>query len=524
MRVVKDIRIPVRDGTLLAADLFLPERDLRVPALVTMSPYQKDVRWHVPNGHTARAHEFQCWETPDPTQWTQHDYAVVRIDSRGAGLSPGFYEPMSRQEARDYYDAIEWLARQDWCNGNIGATGISYYAMSQLRVAALSPPSLKAIVPWSGSNDSFREFIYRGGILWHDFAMQWYARLVADHHHARSRGLTTQLGGENFYYDCVRNELDGEFWDCRRADSAKIVVPTFGAGSWGSWRGPGHIRGNLETFKDSPAQHKYLRISHGNYFLDYYSDEVFHEQLIWFDHWLKGIGSGLQDKSPVRLGVVKCGGQDIWRSENDWPIPGTTYRKLFLGRSGEGKLVASREMLSPGAVTYEAPGELPLHAEPILGHVDETAFGVTFVSEPFTEVTDCIGEVLLHVWVSSSWDDLDLHAFLSILDSDGRDHEMSRGWLKASRRRLDLHRSTPSRPFHAHTHVDALQPNTPVCLDVEIWPISVRVNPGERVKLRLAGRGPGTLSGWHRRSRGTNTIHFGGPQFISYLQLPIAPN
>jgi uncharacterized protein len=157
-----------------------------------------------------------------------------------------------------------------------------------------------------------------------------------------------------------------------------------------------------------------------------------------------------------------------------------------------------------------------------LGHVDESDFGVAFESSAFETTTELIGEVALRIWMASTWDDLDIHAFLDVIDQQGRVQEVSRGWLKASRRRLDLQRSTPSRPFHAHTHIEPLTPGTDVQLDIEIWPVAFAIHPGERIRVRLAGRGPGTLSGWHRRSRGRNTLLFGGVRPSSIL-LPIAP-
>ncbi len=520
MRRLKDVEIFTRESTRLVADVFLPDGDGPFPALVSLSPYQKDVPWHVPDGHTAARHEFQTWETPDPLQWTAEDYAIVRVDARGAGKSGGVHTVFSHKEALDFYDSIEWAAQQDWCTGNVGMTGISYYAMSQWRVAALAPPPLKAFVPWSGSADVYREFVYRGGLMAHDFFAQWYTRLVADHFHGKAGHTPAPYGEEDAFRLFVMNDLDGPFWDQRRPDGAGITAPFLSASSWHSWKGPGHIRGNLEMFKDSSAAGKRLRVSAGNYFLEYYSDEIFREQVAWFDHWLKGKTTDGFDQPTVRLQLQTSTGEAIWRHEDDWPIPGTETRSLYLGQGNDGGML-SPEKQSSGTAEYEAPGELPVEAEPILGKMDDS-HGAIFLSEPFEDSVDLVGEAALTVWAASSYDDMDLHVFLDLVKTDGGSMELSRGWLKASHRELDPDRSTERRPFHSQTRRLPMTPGREEEIESEIWPFAVRVQPGERIRLRLVGTSQGFLSGWHRRPRGTHTIHFGGDR-PSELKLPLAP-
>jgi uncharacterized protein len=260
-------------------------------------------------------------------------------------------------------------------------------------------------------------------------------------------------------------------------------------------------------------------VSTGNYIVEYYSNEIFAEQLAWFDYWLKGIRRPEFDQPRVRLALQSSGGSPIWLKAQDWPLPDTTSRKLYLTKAASGALQMSDAQAEAGHVTYEAPGELPLHAEPILGTSDEDP-GVTFQSETFREQTDIVGEVTLVLWAASSNDDMDLHVFLDLVSANGSSIELSRGWLKASHRELDPARTTISRPWHRHRRVLPLSPDKPERLDIEIWPMAVRVSPGESLRLRIAGRGPGFLSGWHRRPRGTHTVHFGGER-PSRLVLPI---
>jgi putative CocE/NonD family hydrolase len=111
------------------------------------------------------SNRYQNWETADPEKWVPDGYVCVRVDSRGAGRSPGYLDIFSAQETRDYYECIEWAGTQPWSNGKVGLLGISYYAISQWLVAALQPPHLAAICPWEGASDYYREFTHHGGIL-----------------------------------------------------------------------------------------------------------------------------------------------------------------------------------------------------------------------------------------------------------------------------------------------------------------------------------------------------------------------
>ena len=121
------------------------------------------------------------WETVNPLWWVPRGYAALRVDTRGSGKSPGRTDPFSPAEARDFYDVIEWAARQPWCNGRVGLSGISYFAMTQWLVASLKPPSLAAMIPWEGAADMYRDFGYHGGIFSFGFVVNWYNNHMAHH-------------------------------------------------------------------------------------------------------------------------------------------------------------------------------------------------------------------------------------------------------------------------------------------------------------------------------------------------------
>ena len=161
-----DVGIRMDDGLVLRADVFRPEGSGAYPVILSYGPYAKGLpfpegypdQWRrltgehpeVLRGSSAR---HQNWEVVDPEKWVPDGYACVRVDSRGAGRSPGFLDPFCARETRDFYLCIEWAGQQPWSNGKVGLLGISYYAINQWHVASLRPPHLAAMCPWEGAAD-----------------------------------------------------------------------------------------------------------------------------------------------------------------------------------------------------------------------------------------------------------------------------------------------------------------------------------------------------------------------------------
>ena len=177
MQVEWDVPIPMDDGVALRADVFRPDDDGRYPVIVSCGPYAKGLhfsegfpgRWSQLTGDhpevlagTTSAHAN--FEMPDPEKWVPDGYVCVRIDSRGAGRSPGHLCLFQERETLDLYECVEWAARQPWSNGKVGLSGISYLAINQWQVATRQPPSLVAMIPWEGAADFYRDATYHGGI------------------------------------------------------------------------------------------------------------------------------------------------------------------------------------------------------------------------------------------------------------------------------------------------------------------------------------------------------------------------
>ena len=329
--VEKDVQIPMRDGSLLSANVLRPDcGDERVPALVALTIYQKDKLWRAPANLEEKANEHMVWETPNPLWWCPRGYALVRLDARGSGKSVGFSEPSSYQESLDYYDAIEWIAKQPWCTGKIGALGISYLASSQWRVASPQPPSLKAIMPWEGRADQYRDHAYHGGIFSLGFVSTMQAIETAHHLLGEPRSYNPDAFNNNMLWNYLRNDLDSEYWRLASARWDKIDVPVYSAGNWGAMAL--HLRGNTEAFMNAATKHKKLRVHTGSHIHPFYSEEAREDQLRWFDYWLKGIDTGIMDEPPVKLEIRTGGSHHPYptRFENEWPLARTDWKKMYL--------------------------------------------------------------------------------------------------------------------------------------------------------------------------------------------------
>ena len=223
LEVLRDLRVAARDGTALRVNVVLPPGDGRLPVLMSAHPYGKDNlptrrgrRWRVSAQYRilrqtsrVRFSSLTGWEAPDPAWWAGQGYAVVNCDLRGAGTSEGEASLLSDQEADDVCDLIEWAAAQPWSTGAVGLIGVSYLAISQWKAAARQPPHLKAICPWEGFTDAYRDLFYPGGIAEAGFTRLWSLAL-------RKVRQTHSLTGQQ-----RRHPLRDGWWQSRVPDLKK---------------------------------------------------------------------------------------------------------------------------------------------------------------------------------------------------------------------------------------------------------------------------------------------------------------
>ncbi len=184
IKIERDLAIRMRDGARLFANLYRPATDGSFPVIMSVTPYGKDklpnqvstffMRLSGVKFGNVTCSRLTGFESPDPAYWVRQGYAVLQADVRGMHKSEGQAGVLRQPDAEDYYDLIEWTASQPWCTGRIGLMGVSYLAMSQWRVAALKPPHLRAIVPWEGLTDLYRDFAFHGGIPETKFISLWW--------------------------------------------------------------------------------------------------------------------------------------------------------------------------------------------------------------------------------------------------------------------------------------------------------------------------------------------------------------
>lgn len=504
MRILWDVPVPLGDGTVLRADVFLPEDTAPVPVLLSHGCYGKGIlfqegypnQWKqmvtdFPEILEGSSGDFQAWELADPERFVPHGYAVVRVDSRGSGNSEGVRHLWSRQEIDDYIEIVEWAGTQPWSDGNVGLLGISYYAAQQWQVAAEQPEHLKAIVPWEGTSDLYRELYYHGGIRC-TFLDSWSAKQGRSQYGYGERGLPNAHTGATTAGPTLSDEYRAAHWvdavsdvathpllDARHeadiVDWDRVTVPVLSSANWG---GAGlHLRGNVEGFVRSNTPNKWLEVHGLEHWTHFYTDYGVGLQRQFLDHFLKGADNGWDRRPPVLLQVRYIDGFEE-RPAEAWPLPETSWQELFLD-AGTGNLLSG-----PGAKessrTYEAAGD-----------------GVTFLTAPIKEDTEITGPVALRVWISSTTEDADLFAVVRLFDPQGDEvvfrgamdahTPVAQGWLRASHRALDPELTTEYRPVHPHDRVDPLTPGEAYEVEIEIWPTSIVVPAGYRLGLTLRG-------------------------------------
>lgn len=543
--IERDVDVPMRDGARLKGDVFRPKDGERVPALLNLGPYQKDKLWTPPANLAEEANPLMNWETVNPLWWVPRGYASVRVDGRGSGKSPGQCEPWSFAESIDFYDAIEWVAAQPWCNGNVGLSGISYFAINQWFVANHQPPSLKAIIPWEGFADIYRDALFHGGIL-SVFMTNWFTAHLMHHTLGRASQQIPNAWATNTLHFWLSNNLDTGALAGAQAQWDKITVPMLSVGNWSGMAL--HLRGNTEAYMRAASKHKKLRIQAGTHVHPFYAAEARDDQIRFFDHWLKGVDNGVMAEPPVKLAIRKGHDEVEWRFEQEWPLARTQWTKFYFdlsppaaGSPDNAGGLASSNPTRTGSRSYASNslgsmGSTSAASSQVMGGGIKPGMGISLETPPLAANVEVTGPVAASIWVSSSTEDMDLFLTLRNFDADGNEVletgqqgtpvPVAKGWLRVSHRELDPELTLPYRPYHKHKRRLFLKPDEIVQVDVEIWPTSMVFKKGHRIRLDVQPRdGVGSQSYLHYHAdynTGTNTIYAGGDQ-ESFLLLPVIP-
>jgi putative CocE/NonD family hydrolase len=444
-----DVAVPMRDGTVLRADVYKPSNNGPFPVLVYRTPYGK---------HFA----VESYQTH--LRAVERGYAVVLQDVRGRYASDGMFDPY-RHEGQDGYDSIEWAAAQPWSNGDVGTFGLSYPGAVQWLAAVESPPSLKAMVP-AMTFSSPRNFFYMNGV----FDLSWlpwiYFNIAPD---ARVRaglaGISTYeeaavewgsvaddyLGhlplGElpflneeaPYYFEWLEHPPEDPWWEWAeiRGKYSKVSAAVLNLSGWydESYGPEGAITNHNGLVKSreadarshlilGPWKHGVLEtgesvveeIDFGPAAAIEYDEVV----LQFFDEYLKGEPDGLQDESPVRYFVM---GKNEWRESAAWPPADVEVDPWCL--SG-GMLAACLADSGAGVSVIEADPRYPVrdpyddfgpHDYRELANRDDV---LTFDSEVLSEDLTVAGNALARVFVSCDCEDFDLWFRIQDVYPDGR--------------------------------------------------------------------------------------------------------
>jgi hypothetical protein len=531
IKVLHDVPQVMRDGTVLRADVHLPEGAGPFPTLLERTPYGK-------------ASSPEC-QVGAPAFFASAGYAVVIQDVRGRFASEGRFVPFHDDgwgPNRDGYDTVEWIAAQPWCDGNVGTIGGSYAGATQYRLAPTRPPHLRAMYVRESSADYWAEWVYHGGAFELGFMLEWtvkwtynnLARLAPDPgEQARRRGILEKALGElgswhrqrplhpnplvegldDWFNEFLAHPADGPYWWRWNIASqhAEVETPIAHLGGWFDIFLAGTIKNfvGLRARARSQAARDAQRLVIGPWVhgpwnmaksaqgeVDFGADAIWDynaRRLPWFDHWLKGRRTAALDEPRVQLFVM---GENRWRTADDYPLAGTRVTPWYL-RDG-GALTPEPPAGAERADGYRYDPDDPV---PTLGGATLNLPGgaydqrpiedrcLVYTSPPLERDLTIIGDVHCVLHAMSSAPDTDVVVRLTDVHPDGFSRLLCDGILRARYR-------------DSGTHPTPLEPNRVYELTVDLWATANRFRRGHRIRVAV------TSSSFPRFDPNPNT---GGP-------------
>jgi len=488
----------MRDGVELSADIWHPAGDEPHPIVVCRTPYNKN---------SERAHKAG-------TGFAENGYAFAWIDVRGRGDSGGEWVPY-RNDGRDGYDAIEWLAAQPWCTGDVVSFGGSYTGMNQWLAALLRPPHLKAMIVAVTPSDPFVssptgtptpmhvcwERMVDGRVLQHVDGLDWMH--VYEHLPLLTMDERAGFHSQSWREQLMHPVLD-DYWEPLRyqARLAEINLPVLHITGWYDDELVTPSNFAAMTAPDAPARgkqrllvgpwpHTVYRHERQLGDVDFGADSVVDleaYQLRWLDHWVKGIDNGVAVEPPVRMFVM---GSNEWRDEREYPLARTEWRSLYLQSAG-----AANSRHGDGSLTLDAPAgdeppdvyqSDPSHPVPFLtdeisnqiggpddyGAVELRGDVLCYSTPPLEADLEVTGPVRLVLFASSSAMDTDFTAKLVDVHPGGFCQRLCDGIVRARYREgLDCE--------------GYLDPGRVERFEVTMWDTSQVFKAGHRIRLEVA--------------------------------------
>ena len=547
------VRVTMRDGVRLIADIYRPTAPGRYPVLLQRTPYNRR-------------------DAATGTLLASHGYVVIIQDTRGRFDSEGDFEPF-RHEADDGYDTVEWAAALPYANGKVGMFGGSYVGATQMLAASTGPPHLTAIFPYVTASEYYEGWTYQGGALAQWFASSWASGLAQDT--ARRKlaqnpkewvsGLPVDdytllvfprpVEVAPYFRDWVEHETDDDYWKAVKVSDryGEMNVKALHAGGWHDLFLKGSIVNFMELRKRaaSEAARAGQRLLVGPWAHAATSPEgkigdvVFGRSavldmnrtiLTWSDWALKDVPNEYATGAPVRIFVM---GRNEWRDEQAFPLARARTTRLYLnadkgarGDGGDGRLAA----VQPERAGRDEYSYNPLDPVPTIGGrlccgpqippgpFDQRPLGarddvLVFSTPPLERDLEVTGFIRLDLYASTSASDTDFTAVLADVDPDGYARFITDGIVRA-RYRNSTQRAEWIRPGEIYKY------------DMDLWATSNVFRAGHRVRLyvsssnfprfsRNLNTGESTARG-RRTVVARQTVHYGGAH-PSALVLPIVP-
>jgi putative CocE/NonD family hydrolase len=470
-----DVKIPMRDGVRVSADIYLPETGGPFPTVLVRTPYDNSAEAHVTAGK----------------RFASKGYAHVVVDVRGRFDSEGgeYYPYFS--EAQDGFDVQQWIGQQPWSNGKIGTKGGSDLGLTQWIAAPERSEYLTCMVPRVIGPDQFAHLFWPFGVFQLLVNFTWglpnsgRTRQTGLLPHEWRKALRTlplrkmdEAIGQSLpqWKDWVDHSTYDAYWEPLNIEKrlGEVACPAFNMGGWYDLNSREtflnynalRLNGRTPEARQSklivgPWPHR-LSASPVNGDVDFGPDskvDLDALELKWFDYWLKGIANGIVDEPPLRLFIM---GANVWRDEHEWPLARTDWQSWYLHSGGRANTLLGDGELSRAAPADEPTDHFVYHPEypvPTVGgtpccgdavvpwaahdqrDLEMRADVLCYTTPPLTEDLEVTGPIKLTLYAATDGRDTDWTGKLVDVGEDGYAMILCQGIIRARSRES---RSTPT--------------------------------------------------------------------------------
>ena len=496
MKIDFDVRVKMRDGVDLSADLYRPDAEGKFPVILNRTPYTKP-------GSVRTARYF-----------VERGYVFVALDVRGRGDSDGKFVPY-RNDGQDGYDAVEWCAAQPWSTGKVGTIGGSYNGRIQWLTAVLQPPHLTTMIVLVTPSDTFVEWPTGThlpmDISWYHFtaghvsqnmeAVDW----TKIQRHLPLYTMDEAVGRPSRYWkeDLDHPVLD-DYWEAIRYQNKfdRVKVPVLHISGWYddeqigtplnfvgmTTKGPLDVR-NKQKLLMGPWPHainstsKLAEVEFG----PTATIDLNGYWLRWLDYWLKGKDTGIMAEPPVRVFVM---GENKWTDEAEWPIGRTLWTKYYIHSQGRANSLFGDGVLSErtpadepsDSYTNDPERPVPFITEPSFAQigsaedyrpVERRDDVLVYTSEPLAQDLTVCGPIQVELYASTSAKDVDFMGMLIDVWPEGYAQRLIDGMVRA-RYRDGMDKASLVEPGKIYAYT------------LNLWNTCQTFKKGHRIRLQLA--------------------------------------